>query len=148
RSWFNLMAGKTVFSVAAMPIAFVPEGLLTFVTPFAWLLLIKPGDEDGDTQTFPRGLLCTLTVMQTLYAYPIAGSQRKLIQILLFLTVAVCLGDSLRWLTRGGQGPAWLLRRGRSIAIAALLVIALVYVGTGLYRYRLYRSDPALDLPG
>jgi hypothetical protein len=143
-----LFAGKTVFGVVALVTILFQRPLLSVVTPFAWLLMFDPNQADGESQSFPRRFLSILTVLQTLYAYPVAGSQFKFIQILLWITVVVCVGDSLFWLTDSRRMHEGLTRWGRTAATAALAAVALVQMGVVADRYRDYRSLPSLDLPG
>ena len=98
--WQMLFTGKTAFALLALLTIVFHRRLLTIVTPFAWLLLFEPNEEEDSSQAFPRRLLAILTVLQTMYAYPVAGSQASVIQILLVVTVVVCAGDSLAWLTQ------------------------------------------------
>jgi hypothetical protein len=115
--------------------------LLTYVSPFAWLVLFNPSDENREAQAFPRAFLCFLTVVQTIYAFPVAGSQNNLIQVLLFTLAAVCAGDSLVWLNATGVRSRWLSQL--SLAGVAALYLVLCYT-----RYRNYVHLPSLDLPG
>ena len=57
--------------------------LLAFATPFCWLVLVPASRKWRSRLVFPRTLLCTTAVIQTLYAYPVAGSQILFIRILL-----------------------------------------------------------------
>jgi hypothetical protein len=147
-AWRALFAGKTVFGAVALVTTLLHRQTLTIVTPFTWLLLFDPNLPDGESQSFPRRLLSILTVLQTLYAYPVAGSQLRFIQILLLITVVVCVGDSLSWLTGSRRMHERLIPWGRTAATAALAAVALVQVGLAMARYREYRSLPSLDLPG
>src|SRR5207248_4217410 len=72
---------KAAFSATALVVTIFHQHLLTFVTPFAWLVMFTPGEEDRAWQVFPRSLLCMLSVTQTMYAYPVGGSQSLFIQI-------------------------------------------------------------------
>jgi hypothetical protein len=139
---------KAVFSIAAVALFLLGADLLPVVAPFAWLVLCHANDEDRDAQEFPRTVLCSLAVIQTLYAYPIYGSQGDLIQCLLLTVVAICAGDSLYWLLAKSQGPAWLAPNARVLATAALLALTALNAYVALHRYRNYSSLPALDLPG
>jgi hypothetical protein len=144
-----LFAGKTIFGVVALAATLlVHRQLLTIVTPFVWLLLFDPSQAGDESQHFPRRLLSILAVLQTLYAYPVAGSQSLFIQEFLFIAVVVCVGDSLCWLADSRRMPERLVPWGRTAATAALGAVALLQVGVVAQRYRTYRSMPSLDLPG
>jgi hypothetical protein len=86
--------------------------------------------------------------MQTLYGYPVYGSQGRFIQILLLVVIAVCAGDSLGWLTSFGTRPAWFVRYRALIATASLVAIAGINLGIAVNRYRIYSALPSLGLPG
>jgi hypothetical protein len=147
-AWRALFAGKTVFSAVALAAILSDRPLLSIATPFAWLLLFDPNQADDESQSLPRRLLSILAVLQTLYAYPIAGSQASFIQILLWITVAVCVGDSLCWLTDSRRMPERIVPWGRIAAATALAAVALAQAGVGVQRYRKYQAQPSLDLPG
>lgn len=147
-AWRALFAGKTVFGAVALVTILCDRPLLSIVTPFAWLLLFDPNQAGDESQSFPRRLISILAVLQTLYAYPIAGSQAGFINILLLIIVGGCVGDSLSWLANSRRTPQALTHWGRAAATVALAAVALVQVRIGVDRYRIYRSLPSLDLPG
>ena len=72
-----------------------PAMLFGFVTPFCWLLLYSPAEDITSRQAFPRILLATAAVLQTLIPYPVTGSQTALIRPLLVAAGGVFLGDFL-----------------------------------------------------
>ena len=149
-SWRRLFLCKSAFSFGAMILVplWMRDYLLTYVSPFAWLVLFNPSDENREAQAFPRAFLCILTVVQTIYAFPVAGSQNNLIQVLLFTLVAVCVGDSLFWLKTTGFRSRWLLREWRSLSQLSLVGVAALYLLLWYTRYNNYVHSPALDLPG
>jgi len=143
--WQCLMAGKLVFIASVVAISlFRNLELLTLATPFTWLILFSPDQEDCQSQEFSRSWLCILTVLQTLYAYPVAGSQSNLIQILLLITFAVCVGDSWVWLVNLSR----LRLSGNGLTVGGLCLISLLYVEMSTVTIRRYLVLPALDLPG
>ena len=89
----NLKLAFSIFAMAAIYFLMLPFRL---VLPFCWLILYG-GRENGESSSFPRALLCTASVIQTLYAYPIAGSQLYFIQVLPIIVAMTCLGDVLVW---------------------------------------------------
>ena len=137
---------KLLFGLVALGLAWaVPSNLIGFVTPFCWLVLFPPPGEE--TPSFPRMLLCTTTVLQTLYAYPIAGSQAMFLQALLVVVGAVSCGDFLR-------APAIRLRLDplrpalRASVAGVLLLVALYYAHEAFRSRRYYLSLTPLALPG
>jgi hypothetical protein len=106
---------KLFMGVAAIGMSMVgtPLGLMPFL---AWLAVSPPSEALRAVQSFPRTLLCSVGTLQTLYAYPVAGSQDGFIKIPLLLMAALCVGDlplslpvrfhawwtSLKWVTAVG----------------------------------------------
>jgi hypothetical protein len=144
----RLLLLKAVFTAAASAAILLHADLFPMVAPFAWLVLLKSSPADQDTQEFPRTVLCSVTVMQTLYGYPVYGSQGRFIQILMLVVIAVFAGDSLIWLTGFGTRPAWFVRRRPRIATLSLVAIAAINLGIAVNRYRIYSGLPSLGLPG
>jgi hypothetical protein len=132
--------------LSAAGVVFFGQSLLAAVAPFSWLVLYAPTEEVQTSQSFARTLLCSVTVIQTLYAYPIAGSQSGFIQVPLIIVAIVCLGDFFVWY--GSRRPAAsspILRVG--LAMALLCVPALYLLIAGIHR-KTYNSLMPLDLPG
>jgi hypothetical protein len=146
--WQVLFAGKSAFSVIAVATVLSGRPLLSIVTPFVWLALFDPRQAEDESAYLPRRLLAILTVLQTAYAFPVAGSQFKFVQILLWIVLAVCVGDSCFWLAATYPIPKRLLRWRGMAATAALAVVALAEGTIAVDRYRTYQSMPPLDLPG
>src|ERR1700679_1103334 len=65
--------------------------------PFCWLVLFPLPQNGVSRLVFPRTLLCTTAVIQTLYAYPVAGSQIVFIRTLLIVVGAICIADFGLW---------------------------------------------------
>src|ERR1035437_7086513 len=92
---------QVLFGGAGLLIALVvPTLLLGFVPPFCWLLLYPPSDDTPPRHAPARILLCTAAVLQTLYAYPLAGSQTSFLRVLLILVAAILLLDGLHSLSQ------------------------------------------------
>jgi hypothetical protein len=135
---FALLAGVVVFGLN--------HSLLGFVTPFCWLVLYAPSNSDGDVQAFPRALLCSVTVLQTLYAYPTTGYQAKFIQVLLIVVVVICLGDFFRW--QQDRHPIGMPAFLRVTTSMLLLCVPAYYLTTAYVQRRSYDSMISLALPG
>jgi hypothetical protein len=148
REWKPLFAIKAILSVAAVVAILLRVNPVPVLTPFVWLVLYHPDEEQTKTQSFPRSLLCTVTILHTLYAYPLMGSQGLLLRHLLFTVVLVCVADSINWLTNFGAAPAWYVQHGRLFAKTVLVVLVLFNAGL-VFKYRYdYAARPSLDLPG
>jgi hypothetical protein len=119
--------------------------ILPAVAPFAWLSLVPNHNDDRDELS--RTVLCSVAVIQTLYAYPVFGSQGDFIQVLLWIVVAVCGADALTFWTvrvdREGQSS-----RRHVLVRTALAAIVLCNLAIAANRYRNYVVLPALDLAG
>jgi hypothetical protein len=157
----KLVFGGIALSLAAVPIIGSMTGsalgglnglprsavLLGFVTPYCWLLMYTPADDPERHQTFPRSLLATTAVLQTLYAYPVAGSQWGFVQVLLIVVGAVSIGDSLSaaasYRIVAGARP-WISRSAGGL----LLCVPIYYSLLGYRVEQEYQSLPSLALRG
>jgi hypothetical protein len=137
---------KVMFGVVTLGLGLTQSPkLVGFATPFCWLLLFPRLEEE--TSLFPRMLLCATTVLQTLYAYPIAGSQGLFVQVLLIVVGAVSCGDFLRMRTIQLRLEALRLAPRAATAVV-LLMVALCYAHTISLARRRYLSMTSLALPG
>jgi hypothetical protein len=140
---------KLVFGAGALLLAAGPNSnhLVGFLAPYAWLVLYAPSEEAGRREGFSRSLLAATTVLQTLYAYPIAGSQAFFIKVLLVVVAAVCVGDFLR-AVETAKMPAALRPLIRTAVIAILSSVLLAYVDYASVNFRAYEKGVPLGLPG
>lgn len=134
-----------VFVFNASPLELLPPFLI-LVCPFSWLVLYQHPDDQNRLDSFGRTLLCTTAVLQTLYAYPIAGTQFEFAQILLMLVVVICFYDGLVWLRSRLPGVSHLVLRNASAVL--LLGVAVFYVTIARDARDEYNSLPSLQLPG
>lgn len=120
-----------------------------FVTPFCWMVLYPPSKDAGRSQSFARLLLAGTAVLQTLNAYPFAGTQACFIRILLLMIGMVAIGDSMTAAVvlyrAASETLQWLTR---ATAIAIPIGVPLLYSALAYQSYRAYRSLPSLALPG
>ena len=139
---------QVLFGGAGLLIGLIsPALLLGFVTPFCWLLLCPP-ENMPRRETHARILLATAAVLQTLYAYPLAGSQTYFLRVLLVVVAAVSLSDGLRGLPETDGLAAVLLRFSRPAAAVTLAAVALAYPVLAFRAKRLYASLTPLGMPG
>jgi hypothetical protein len=140
---------QVLFGGAGLLIALVvPKLLLGFVTPFGWLLLYPRADNAPPRQAHARLLLCTTTVLQTLYAYPIAGSQTSFLRVLLILVAAILLFDGLHSLPQSTTLAPMARRFALPAAAVTLAAVALAYPVLAYRAKLLYASLTPLDMPG
>ena len=119
---------------------------LPSIVPFSWLILYAPTQETRSSQAFPRTLLCSIAVLQILYAYPIAGSQVGFVQVPLIIIAMVCLGDFLLW--RRSTQPALSSPVLRTVVTVLLLCVPASYLLIAGIHRKTYDSLTPLDLPG
>jgi hypothetical protein len=125
--------------------ALVPP-IFALVPPFCWLVLYGGSENKNEAHAFPRTLLCTVTVMQMLYAYPIAGSQLSFIQVLPIIVGMICLGDFLLWQQK--RLPA--IRAPFVLAATSVLLICVAasYLAIARSERADYDALPSLDISG
>jgi hypothetical protein len=142
-----LLVLKAGFAVLVL----LPSGplfLLEFATPWVWLALVPLRDERRAPADFPRTLAVTTTLVLTLWAYPIPGTQISLSTFLLAVPAAIAGGDVLEWAR--SFAPRFL---DRPIVKAAALLAVLLLVGGQVARLMSFATEShaagsPLDLPG
>ncbi len=118
----RIAIGLLVWLAMASPIfglSFALTQPLVIATPFAWVAAIPPV---GSTRLgFVRMLIPALAVLQTLHAFPVAGSQVAWSHLLLVIVGGVCIGDGIRELSaiRPAARPARALPAVATVAVAA-----------------------------
>jgi hypothetical protein len=119
--------------------------LLSFATPFLWILLIgQPESGENRVSDLPRTALVLTAILTTLQIFPIAGTQMAYATFLMTVIGTICLHDGLSSLKTLSEasGLRTVLNTGLSIALAAFCI----YWGYENYA-RYYRQVP-LALPG
>jgi hypothetical protein len=118
---------------------------------FVWVALIPLGKEDPKV-AFGRLFLPLLATLQSLHAFPVAGSQLGWSILLLTGVAALCVGNGIRGLAVAAEG-SW--ERWGAIALASLatLIAAQFLINTQLeepleFNRAVYASRDSLDLPG
>jgi hypothetical protein len=125
--------------------------LLPYGLPAAVMLLVPPSTPDAPPeQAFGRQFLAYVTATASLWAFPVAGSQRAFASFLVSIVLIVIAVD-------GGQNLAtswgWMHRKpGRRIVrllqISVVLTLLRIYVGETAAFYRVYTERVSLGLPG
>lgn len=123
----------------------VPTTIFLFTLPAAWVAAVRPGDEAEDVVgPYARVLLPALAVINTLQAYPVAGTQLSLAAAPQVFVGAICLADAL-WIARRTR-PA---RALSSVAVRAAAVLAgMAFVVDALFSAGAYQASVPLGLPG
>ena len=96
-----VMAFAVIFSITRFTPATTIFGPLYFrllFLSFAWVALIQPPGKPDEGTQFARLLLPPLAVLQTLHAFPVAGSQVSWSTLLLIPVGALCIANGARWI--------------------------------------------------
>jgi hypothetical protein len=122
------------------------DALISFATPFLWLVVVSPSGASR-LSSFSRAMLGLVTVIQVLYAYPVAGTQIQFSAILIIAAASICFADSISfivaWLPRWRTPEVFLaIRAGLALLLAGVYVL---YAWTAFRRYE--RLEP-VNLPG
>lgn len=129
----------------------LPSPFFLFALPLAWVAALPPaGDHENPTDPGARLLLAALAVMETLQAYPIAGTQLWLAALTLVPVGAITFNDGLRQLrawaaTRQSQS---FLKVAASLGPGALIVNIAVWPLFVYLAASAYASGEPLGLPG
>jgi hypothetical protein len=138
-------------SAGAAGVARIGAGLFTFVTlfllpaslfllalPLAWIANVAPRDDpDQPADAYVRVLLPALAVLESLQAYPVAGTQLSLAGLCLVPVAALTMGDGIRQLRRAG----WIAPSFLAVNFAAILLLAFATISV-------YAAGTPLGLPG
>ena len=122
------------------------DALISFATPFLWLVVVPPFGTSRLTG-FSRAMLGLVTVIQVLYAYPVAGTQVKFSAILITAAAAICFADSIPFIV--ARLP--MLRTpvvSRTILGVLTLLLAGGYILYAWTAFLRYESLEAVNLPG
>jgi hypothetical protein len=98
----RIAAGILIWTSVAT-VGQVPGSPLTLGLPLAWVAALPPKKGAAAIPKFARVALASLTVLQALHAYPVAGSQMAWSGMLLIPVGAICLGDGLAVLVSRGD---------------------------------------------
>jgi hypothetical protein len=145
---FSFAVGVAVLSAANIrsPQQVVEDALISFATPFLWLVVVSPSGTNT-LKGFSRAMLALVAVIQVLYAYPVAGLQISFPAILIIGVASICFADSISFIV------AWLPRwRMRDVFLAVraglTLLLAGVYILYAWTAFRRYEQLEPVNLPG
>src|SRR5262245_54828327 len=124
------------------------DGLISFATPFLWLVAVRPREEEtGNLTGLSRAILALVAVLQVLYAYPVAGAQVQFSAILIIAVASICLADSLPFilsLLSRWRVPAL----SRTLGAALGLLLCFMYVLYAWTSFQRYEKLQGLNLFG
>lgn len=135
-----------LFLIRGWPSQLVPSFFFFLLLPFCWLVLYAPPESGSESHSFPRTLLCIVTVLQALYAYPIAGSQFTFVQVLPVIVAVICLCDYLAWQRKKMLSLSPIVLR--AVVPVLLLCVVASYIAIAHIVRREYDSLASLQLPG
>ena len=127
--------------------------ILNYCFPFLWLVLVPTTPKHPEQLSFPRVLLAMTACLQTLQAYPVAGTQRTLATFLFVPIAAILIYDGFTALRGGLRDQPELFQRKvfRRYGTVALLLATAVgyYFRMGIPALAAQYTDfPSLGLPG
>jgi hypothetical protein len=124
--------------------------LLEYAVPGALFLLIPPREGDSPGVILGRRFLALLAVTTSLWAYPVAGSQRGFASFLAALALVIIVVDGVRNLV-AASGPGMEARFGLFARIAWMMVcvaLLFIYFSEAVLASSIYRQRVPLELPG
>lgn len=122
-----------------------------YAVPLAWVAVVPPaGDGQTPTDAFARVLLPALAVMETLQAYPVAGTQLWIAAMTLVPVGAIALNDGMRQLrAAAAAAPSpWMSTVARRLGPGALIVNVAVWPVFVYFAAAAYILGQPLGLPG
>ena len=124
---------------------FMPDSTFLLALPLAWIATQAP-ERDGADPLGPylRLLVPILAVVESLQAYPIAGTQLSMAALDLVPVGAITLGDGIRQLQVGDVAA----KAVGSVAPAALAINIVVFLFFALTAAAGFRSGVPMGLPG
>ncbi len=102
-----------------------PSYLLMLAVPLVWVAALGPRDDLGSpTDRYARLLLPALAVMESLQAYPVAGTQVSIASLGVVFVGAITLNDGIRQLRAlaGGLSRPRLLATANFVPVGALIL--------------------------
>jgi hypothetical protein len=128
-----------------------PSALLILAVPIVWVAALAPRDDsDSPTDGYARLLLPALAVMESLQAYPVAGTQLSIASLALVPVGAITLNDGIRQLRAcaAGRSRLRLIRAAESVAPAALFVSLAASMLWAFPAIASFEAGRPLALPG
>ncbi|HEV2029392.1 MAG TPA: hypothetical protein VGS16_12810 [Candidatus Dormibacteraeota bacterium] len=129
----------------------LPSPFFLLALPLVWVAVLPPaGDHENPTDPFVRLLLAALAVMETLQAYPVAGTQMWLATLALVPVGAITFNDGIRQLRlwAAGRENQSFLKVAAAVGPGALILNVAVWPLFVYLAASGYASGQPLGLPG
>lgn len=153
-SLVRLAAGAILIADVLWGFEFGGHGFeeIEWLLPVAWLVALPdPRASHAGQLRFARIFVAALAVTESLYAYPVAGTQRAFASVHIVAVGAICLADGARmlapWLERFDRNVT---REARLALAAALLALVVWTASLGELRWvrMVYNAELSVDAPG
>jgi hypothetical protein len=127
----------------------LPSLVFLLALPLVWIAIKGPqNDVDRPSDPYCRLMLPALAVLQSLQAYPVAGTQLAMAALCLVPIGAVCLGDGIRELRIVGdtrRSPVTLAAWVPAVAVAINVLVFLIFT---IEAAAPFKTGVPLGLPG
>ena len=132
-----------------LSVLLLPSSLFLLALPLAWIATQAPKGADGDpTDAYARTLLAVLAVLESLQAYPVAGTQLSLAALMLVPVGAITLSDGIRQLHAAvAEASRPVLGLATWAAPAALVASIVAFQVFGFLGVASYTAGTPLGLP-
>jgi len=154
----RILAGlATLLAVSGLPLLVLgrPEARFAVPLALAWVIAVPPrGERPRPGIRLSRAILAAMAVLQSLHAYPVAGTQISISFFLFTLVGAICVGDGLRELAALDRSAVDPVRR--AAVQGAMTAVAIVVLGAAAFNFALrpladkgslYAEGTALPFP-
>jgi hypothetical protein len=143
----RIAAGVLIWICVLLP----PSYLLMLAVALVWVAALPPsGDHSSPTEPHARLLLPALALMESLQAYPVAGTQLSIAAMGVVLVGAVIINDGLTQVrsVAAGTGRVRLAAATNFVPVAALILSVAATALWGLLAAGSYEAGSPLGLPG
>lgn len=144
----GILVMKLVFGafVLSAGLQLQAETIFLYASPWVWLAAVGDGGRENNHADSRAGIVL-LAAIQTLWVFPVAP-HILFVDILLIVSAAICLGDSLPELRNRLGSPFPGFGFGRATAAAVFLVVMAGHLYNLQAAHSIYESMVPLDLPG
>ena len=125
----------------------MPNSIFLLALPLAWVAVRGPEQVD-DPAAYSRLLLPALATLESLQAYPFAGTQLTLAAFCLIPVGAITLGDGIRQLRAAGAQGRVSMRAIGSVAPATAAINVAILLLFAITAVAGFRTNTPLGVPG